>query len=100
MAKRKKNRREIVEGALAGGLIGAALGAILIGKSRGAIASALVGAAIGASIKAMKEAEEMNMTVLYEENGTVYKVFPDGSRVEFKKINRTNIKIPTSFSLE
>lgn len=100
MSTKKKNRRELVESALAGGLIGAALGALLTGKSKGAIVSALVGAAIGASLKAIDEATEINMPVLYEEEGVIYKIYPDGSKEMVKKINRYNTKIPLSFSIE
>lgn len=94
------NKHEIIEAAIAGGLIGAALGALLTGKGKYTIASALAGAAIGASIKAHKEAEKLDMPVLYEEEGSIYRIHPNGERKMVKKLKRHQVNVPSTFSLE
>lgn len=95
-----KKKQEIINSAIAGGIIGAALGALLTGKGKSTIVSALAGAAIGASIKAIKEAEKLDMPVMYEEDGTIYRVYPDGTKELVKEIDRTNVTIPQNFSIE
>ena len=100
MSKRKgKNSDEIVEGALAGGLIGAALGAILLGKSKDTLAAALLGAAIGASVSAMKEAEEKDIPVMIEENGVLYYLNGDGSKTRIRKVRNAGPKLPSRFNI-
>ncbi len=100
MVKRKKNRNKIIERAIEGGLFGAALGALLTGKSKGTIASALVGAAIGASIKALEEAKELDVPVLYEEDGVIYKIYPNGKSEIVKKSKKQRNNIPLTFFLD
>ncbi len=99
MPKRKKNKDEIIERALAGGLIGAALGALLTGKTKDTLAATLLGAAIGASVKALNEAKENNLPVLIEENGILYQLNPDGSKKHVKKLKRSNKHIPPHFQI-
>lgn len=100
MSKRKGNNSdEIIEGALAGGLIGAALGAFLLGR-RGTLAAALLGAAIGASVNAIKEAEEHDIPVMIEEDGVLYYLNPDGTKKRIRKIKRSVTKLPSRFTLE
>lgn len=99
MPSRKKNKDEIIEGALAGGLIGAALGALLTGKSKDSLAAALLGAAIGASVNALDEAKENNLPVLIEENGFLYELGPDGKKKQIKKLKRFNKSIPSRFEI-
>lgn len=100
MPKKNQNREEIIENALAGGLIGAALGAALTGRGDRSIIAALVGAAIGASITAQKEAEEMEVPVVYENDGVIYKVYPDGHKEVIKRIKKNQIPVPREFRLE
>lgn len=95
-----KEKHEIIKGAIAGGFFGASLGALLTGKSKGALAALIAGAAIGASIKALKEAEKISIPVLYEEDGVIYKLSSDGTIKIFKKLNRHQIEIPSTFILE
>lgn len=99
MAK-KKNKHEIIEKALAGGLIGAALGALLTKRSQGAVSAALVGAAIGASLAAMKEAREKQLAFVYEEDGALYREYPDGTREYIRDIEKSDTKVPSTFSLD
>ncbi len=93
------HKHDIIERALAGGLIGSALGALLTGKSRTALVSAIVGAAVGASINALNRAREHNLAVMYEEKGILYKQNPDGSRKRIRAIQKSNTVIPPSFSI-
>ncbi|MEX1003120.1 MAG: hypothetical protein WDZ35_13465 [Crocinitomicaceae bacterium] len=97
-----RSKHEIIERAIAAGIVGAALGALLTGKSKGALAAGIVGAAIGASIKAQKEAKQFELSYLYEENGKIYRAFPDGSREFVKRISRSGreLNIPSTFTLE
>lgn len=95
-----ESKHEIIEGAIAAGLVGAALGALLTGKSKGAIAAGIAGAAIGASIKATRRAERLQLSYLYEENGIIYRANPDGTRSEVKRLTRNEIDIPVKFTIE
>ena len=96
-----KSKHEIIENAVAGGVIGAALGALITGKSEYTLASAIVGAAIGASVKAQKEANKLNIPVLYEEDGIIYKYLPNGEREMVKEIESIqNNNVPPTFTLE
>jgi|GEM_PF-1381395 len=95
-----KKKQEIIDGAIAGGIIGAALGALLTGKGKSTLISALTGVAIGASIKAQKEAKKLDVPVMYEEEGIIYKVYPDGTKELVKEIDKSTTTIPQSFSIE
>ena len=98
MATKTKNER--IENAIAGGLVGAALGAVLTNKSGDTIIAGLVGAAIGASISAMDEANNIPTPIMLEEYGKLYKRYADG-RMEFvKDLPRHNQKIPSTFSID
>ncbi len=95
-----KDKNEIVESAIAGGVIGAALGAIITGRSKETLASIIVGAAIGASLTAFKNALKTNIPILFEDNGSIYKLYPNG-KVEFiRTIEHEVIEIPETFSLD
>ena len=100
METANQNRDEIIEGAIKGGAIGAALGAILTGKTQTTLVASLVGAAIGASIQAQKEAKEHNLSVLVEENGYLVKIFPNGEKQKVRKLKRTEVKIPSTFTID
>ena len=95
-----ESKNDIIEGAIAGGLIGAALGALFTGKSKGSIVSLIAGAAIGASLKALEKAKKTNIPVLYEENGSLYKLHPNGECEFIREIEQNEIDIPENFSLE
>lgn len=99
MLEDAKNKHEIIEGFLAGGLIGASLGAILTGKKKETIVASLVGAAIGASIIAQKEAESLTTPIMYEENGRIYKRYANGSIEFVKDLPKSRAVIPSTFSI-
>lgn len=95
----EQNKSDIITSAIAGGLTGAALGALLTGKTKGALASLIAGAAIGASIQALEKAKKTNIPILYEENGSIYKLHPNGEIEFIKDIKRQEIVLPETFSL-
>lgn len=94
------NKNDIIKKAIAGGIVGGALGALFTGKSRGALASMIAGAAIGASLEALDKAVDTGIPVLFEEDGYMYRLYPDGSQELVRKIEPQKIKIPQNFSLE
>ena len=100
MPNNKENQIDLIEGALAGGLIGAALGALITGKTKGAIISAIAGAAIGASWKAFQESKKLDIPFLFEKDGIIYKQMPNGDIVKVKELEKSTTEIPRNFSLE
>lgn len=95
-----KRKSDSIESLVTGGLIGAAIGAILADdKEEGAALGAILGAAFSATSSAYQEAVRAEVPVLVEENGNLYKVC--GDRREFvKKIERVVIDQPRRFTLE
>lgn len=84
-----------MESLIAGGFIGAALGAFLSkDKEDGAIIGALLGAAFSATFKANQEAKKTNVPVYIEENGKLYSVEPDGTKLFLKEIQKSSIQLP------
>ncbi len=76
-----KEHNNTIESLVAGGLIGAALGAWLSkDKEDGAILGAILGAAFSATLQANKEAQKTNQPVMIIENGKLYRVFPNGEK--------------------
>ena len=70
-----------LESLIAGGAIGAALGALLSkDKEDGAILGALLGAAIFGTLKANEEAQKTNQPVMIAEDGKLYEILPDGQK--------------------
>lgn len=103
MPKKNKNKTEIIESALKGGLVGAALGALLTGKKEDSITAAIVGAAIGASVKALEEARENKLPVMFEEDGVLYELHPNGRRTTVNNSvekGKTRVHIPRNFKLD
>jgi len=96
-----KNDEEIMESLIAGGLIGAALGALL-SKNNGdqAILGALAGATILATFKANEKAMKMNIPMYMEENGNIYQVQTGGIKKFIRKIDKPSLKLPQHFKLK
>lgn len=85
-----KNDDEILESLIAGGLIGAALGALLSkSKENGATIGALAGAAILATFKASEQAKKSKVPILYEENGLLYEIQPNGKKRFIKELEKS-----------
>ena len=91
---------EILESLIAGGIIGAALGALLSkNKENGATLRALAGAAILATFKANEAAKKTNIPMFFKENNALYEVKADGSKHFVKNIEKPNKKLPQTFKL-
>jgi hypothetical protein len=95
-----KDDKEILESLIAGGVIGAALGAILANDKNGAGLGAIVGAAILASYKANEIAKRSSLPVIIEEDNSLYKIFPGGEKRLIRKIPRSNRTLPKKFRLD
>lgn len=94
------DNNDIIKAAIASGLIGAALGALFTGKSEKAFASLIVGAAIGASLKALEKAKDTNVPVLYEDNGSIFRLHPDGTNEFVREVEQQEVNIPETFFLD
>lgn len=57
---------------------------------------ALLAAAVAGSAKALEEARERDMSVMIEENGALYYLKPDGSKVFIRHLDTPRKRIPTS----
>lgn len=90
---------EIIESLVAGGLLGAALGALVSKDNRGAAIGAIAGAAIVASFRANQRAQATGIPVIEEQDNELVRLYPDGRRELIRKIPRTNANIPQKFKL-
>ena len=92
---------EIFDSLIEGGIIGAALGALLAkSKLDGAILGAMAGAAILATYKASEQAKETNLPILIEEDGNLYEIEPNGNKKFLKAIKKSTIKVNEHFKLK
>lgn len=90
-----------IKSLIAGGLIGAALGALLSkDKDEGSIIGALLGAAFSATLTANQEAKKTNVPVYVEENGKLYAINPGGEKLFIKDIQKPSGKLPNRFKLK
>ena len=72
---------------IAGGFIGAALGALLSkDKDEGAIIGALLGAAFAATHNANEEAKKTKLPLKFTENGKLYELLPSGEKRFIKNV--------------
>jgi len=84
-----------------GGLIGAALGAVLAkDKEDGMVVGALIGAAIMATWNAGQTAINSNLPVYVEEDGKLFSITSDGNRQLIKQIRKSRRKMPDRFKLK
>ncbi|MFP9117239.1 glycine zipper 2TM domain-containing protein [Flavobacterium sp. RNTU_13] len=91
---------KILENLITGGVVGAALGALLSkDKREGATLGALAGAAILATFRANEEAKKSNVPLILEEEGNLYEISPDGQRRFLRKIEKPKITMPSQFKL-
>ena len=91
---------EQIKSLIAGGTIGAALGALLTEKGSGTIIGAIAGAAIFASIKAQQTAAKVGVSIVIEKNNALYQVNPDGSEVFIKHLSKSASAIDKKFILK
>ncbi len=95
----KKDKR--LDSLIAGGLIGAALGAFLSkDKEEGALVGALLGAAISATAQANEAAQKSNVPYLVEEQGKLYEIQPSGEKRFVKDIPKPVLHLPDQFKLQ
>jgi hypothetical protein len=94
-----KSDDEIIDSLISGGIIGAALGALISKSKDGAILGALAGAVILATHKANEKAKKTNLPLILEEAGNLYEIKPDGSKLFVKKIPKPAKKLQQNFKL-
>jgi hypothetical protein len=76
-----KRDEQILESLIAGGVICAALGALISKDTEeGATLGAIAGAAILATYRASEQAKQANLSVLAEENGKLYEISSGGQK--------------------
>ncbi len=92
---------DVIESLIAGGLIGAALGALLSkDKENGATLGGLAGAVLLATFKANEAAKKTNVPLYIEENGSIYEINSQGNKKFIKKIRESNSEVPKKFKLK
>jgi hypothetical protein len=95
MSKEEK----MIESLMSGGVIGAALGALVTNNKNGAILGALAGAAISATLQASDNAAKTDVPVVMEEKGKLYKIMPGGEKKFIRHLKKSTKKIPQKFTL-
>ncbi len=95
-----KSDNEILESIVVGGLIGAALGALISNSKTGTGIGAIAGAVLLASFTANQNAKNANIPIVVEENNELYEIRPDGSKRFIKSIPKINRSIPKQFILD
>ena len=96
-----ENDEEILQSLIAGGLIGAALGALISkNKEEGTTLGALAGAAILATFRANEKAMQTNVPMYIEENGNLYQIKDGGIKTLIRKIKKPAVKLPQHFKLK
>jgi len=77
-----RKEKDIFESLIVGGILGAALGALISKNDKGesSVIGAVAGAAILASIKANENAQRTRIPLVMEEDHALYEVFPDGTK--------------------
>jgi hypothetical protein len=91
---------DIIKSLIAGGIIGAGLGALLTGDKRGTTLGAIAGAALLATLKASQEAESRHFPMYVVENDALYEVQPDGSRVLVRSFDRKKRHYNSNYTLK
>lgn len=95
------NDNEIVKNLVAGGIIGAALGALIADDNQeGATIGAIAGAVFFATLKANDKAKQTHIPFYIEEDGTLYKIASDGSKHFVKRIEKSQTKLKKQFILK
>jgi len=95
------NDNEIVKDLVAGGIIGAALGALIADDNQeGATIGAIAGAVIFATLKANDKAKQTQVPLYTEEDNNLYKIDADGSKHFVKRIEKSQTKLNKQFILK
>ena len=94
-------KNDTIESLVAGGLLGAGLGALLSkDKEEGAVIGAILGAAFAATLRANSEAQKTKVPLIMYENGALYRVQPDGEKVFVRALPQVPKPLSTHFVLE
>lgn len=96
---KKSNKYDTLETAFAGGVIGAALGALFTDKKESTIITSLIGVALGATYSAFKESQDLGSQILYEEDGNLYRSLSQGKREFVKELPKNTTHVPKTFTL-
>lgn len=95
------HQNNTIEELVKGGIIGAALGAVLMeDKEEGAIIGSLIGAASFSTKKANEEAIRLNVKLVVEEDGNLYEVNGRGYKRFIRKISKPSTRFPARFKLK
>ena len=95
-----RNEDDNIQRLVTGGILGAAIGALLSkDKEDGAFIGALLGAAIAATTKANEEAKKTNIPQLVQEDGKLYEINTAGEKIFIKELRKTNSHLPEYFKL-
>ena len=96
-----KNDDEIFESLIAGGIIGAALGALVSkDNEEGAALGALAGAAILATYRASEQAKQTKLPMYLEEKGDLFLISGDGHKQFVRKIQKPTGPFRKNFKLK
>lgn len=96
-----KNENATLESLIKGGMIGAVLGAFLSkDKEEGAVIGGLLGAAILATIRANEEAQKTNVPVYVEEDGKLYEIISSREKRFIKNLKKPTRSLPEQFKLK
>ena len=90
---------EMIESLVKGGVIGAALGALVTNNKNGTMLGALAGAAIAASIQANEDALKTNLPMIMEEKGSLYEILPGGKKIFIRSLNKSTTPPKKNFRL-
>ena len=91
---------QLIEAAILGGLVGAALEALITGGKKNSGLGALAGAVISASLKANEEALATNIPLILKENNALYEVRSNGRKRVIRQIPKNSKPIPKKFILK
>jgi hypothetical protein len=91
---------EILKSMVLGGIIGAALGALLFGKREGSALGVLAGSVILATLKANENAQKSNVPFLIEEDNVIYEINSSGEKKFVKVIPKQTDYLPERFKLK
>jgi len=95
-----KEESSVIESLIKGGLIGAAMGALLSkDKEDGAVLGAILGAAVSATLKANEEAKKTNLPIYVEEEGNLYEIDALGNKNFIRTIKKPTKQWPDQFKL-
>ena len=95
------NDNEIVKNLVAGGIIGAALGAMISDDNQqGATIGAIAGAVIFATLKANEEAKKTHVPFYIQEDFVLYKINTDGTKEFVRTVEKHKTDLKKHFILK